>query len=183
MQIINNKDDKITDILKKIISSIEESKKQIFEISESSRNDYNNLKKELIEFQKKVKILIKEVEVLEHQEKISRKVLLEVSKNFSSHAEEDIKRAYENASKLQVKLVLKKQEEKELIQKRTDLELRLKKTHDILYRSENLIIKVSSIFDFLTHDLENISDKYENMNQKSILGKKLYKPKKMNVKE
>ncbi len=173
MQNINKKEEKITNVLKKIMDSIEESKKEIFEISEASRNEYNNLRKELVEFQKKVKILIKEVEVLEYQEKISRKVLLNVSKNFSSHAEDDIKKAYENASKLQVKLVLKKQEEKELIKRRTDLELRLKNTHDILLKSENLILKVSSAFDFLSNDLENISDKYEDMSQKSILGKRI----------
>jgi len=88
---IEEKNAQITQVLKRTMEAIAEGKKDIFEISETARNDYNNLKKELEDFQDKVQILIKEVEILEHQEKMSRKILLTVSKNFSRHTEEDIK--------------------------------------------------------------------------------------------
>ncbi|MBU5675621.1 sensor histidine kinase [Alkaliphilus sp. MSJ-5] len=155
------------------MDAISEGKKEIFEISEAARNEYNSLKKELDDFQSKVQLLIKEVEILEHQEQISRKILLTVSKNFSKHSEENIKKAYENANQLQIKLILKRQEEKDLIKRRTDLELRLKNAQNILKRSENLISKVCVAFDFLSGDLENISDTLEDMNQRSILGRRI----------
>lgn len=155
------------------MDAIAEGKKEIFEISEASRREYNNLKRELEEFQDKIRALIKEVEILEQKEQLSRKILVKVSKNFSVHSEEDIKKAYENANELQVQLLLKRQEEKELIKKRMDLEIRLKNAQDILKRSENLISKVSVAFDFLSGGLESISDSLEDMNSKAVLGRKI----------
>lgn len=170
---INEKNAQIADVLKRTMEAIAEGKKEIFEISETARNEYNDLKNELGEFQNKVKLLIKEVQVLEQKEQISRKILLAVSKNFSRHSEEDIKKAYENANQLQLKLILKRQEEKDLIKRRTDLELRLKNSQDILKRSENLMSKVGVAFDFLNDDLEDISDTLEDANQVSILGRRI----------
>ena len=155
------------------MEAIAEGKKDIFEISEASRKEYNNLKKELEDFQVKVKSILKEVELLEQQEQISRKVLLAVSRNFATHTEEDIRRAYETANQLQIKLVLKSQEEKELIKRRSDLELRLKNALEILNKSENLMSKVSIAFDFLNGDLKNITDTIEDMNYRSSLGSRI----------
>ena len=155
------------------MEAISEGKKEIFEISEATRKDYNTLKNELAEFQNKVQLIIKEVEVLEQQETASRKILLTVSKNFSKHSEEDIRRAYENANQLQIKLVLKRQEETDLIKRRMDLEMRLKNSLDVVKRAENLMSKVSVAFDFLSGDLENISDTLQDMNYRSSLGSKI----------
>lgn len=170
---LDEKNAEIANILKRTMESIAEAKKDIFEISEATRNDCNNLKKELEEFNDKVQALIKQVEVLELQEKISRKILLEVSKNFSKHSEDDIRQAYENANQLQVKLILKRQEEKDLIKRRTDLEMRLKNTQEILKRSESLISKVCVAFDFLSGDLLGITDTLEDISQRSTLGKRI----------
>lgn len=170
---LDEKNAEIANILKRTMESIAEAKKDIFEISEATRNDCNNLKKELEEFNDKVQALIKQVEILELQEKISRKILLEVSKNFSKHSEDDIRQAYENANQLQVKLILKRQEEKDLIKRRTDLEMRLKNTQEILKRSESLISKVCVAFDFLSGDLLGITDTLEDMSQRSTLGKRI----------
>jgi len=170
---IDEKSAEIAKVLKRTMEAIAEGKKDIFEITEASRNEYSGLKKELEEFKVKVQLLIKEVEVLEHQEQISRKILVAVSKNFSRHTEQDIKRAYENANNLQVKLALKRQEEKDLIKRRTDLELRSKNAQNILKRSESLVSKVCVAFDFLNGDLEDISDTLEDMSQRSILGRRI----------
>jgi len=170
---IDEKSAEIAKVLKRTMEAIAEGKKDIFEITEASRNEYSGLKKELEEFKVKVQLLIKEVEVLEHQEQISRKILVAVSKNFSRHTEQDIKRAYENANNLQVKLALKRQEEKDLIKRRTDLELRSKNAQNILKRSENLVSKVCVAFDFLNGDLEDISGTLEDMSQRSILGRRI----------
>ncbi len=155
------------------MEAIEEGKQEIFEISEATRNEYDKLKEELERLQNKVKNLIKEVEVLENQERASRRILLTVSKEFTTYSEENIRVAYENANKLQIKLALKRNEEKNLIKARTDLELRLKNTENILKRSENLMSKVGIAFDFLSGDLEDISDTLESINERRILGKRI----------
>lgn len=167
------KSTEINKILKKTMKAIEEGRQEIFEISEVTRNECDEVKRGLGELQNKVKSLIKEIEVLENQEHVSRRVLLTVSKEFSIYTEEDIRVAYENANNLQIKLALKRNEEKNLIKKRTDLELRLKNVQDILRKAENLMSKIGVVFDFLSDDLEDISGTLENINQRNILGKKI----------
>ncbi len=163
----------INKILKKTMKAIDEGKQEIFEISEITRNECSEVKKELEKLQDKIKALIKEIEILENQERTSRKVLLTVSREFSIYTEEDIKIAYENANRFQIKLALKRHEEKNLIKKRTDLELRLKNLQGIFKKAENIMSKIGVVFDFLSKDLEDISDTLEDINQRSILGKRI----------
>lgn len=155
------------------MKAIDEGKQEIFEISEITRNECSEVKKELEKLQDKIKALIKEIEILENQERTSRKVLLTVSREFSIYTEEDIKIAYENANRFQIKLALKRHEEKNLIKKRTDLELRLKNLQGIFKKAENIMSKIGVVFDFLSKDLEDISDTLEDINQRSILGKRI----------
>lgn len=163
----------INKILKKTMKAIDEGKQEIFEISEITRNECSEVKKELEKLQDKIKALIKEIEILENQERTSRKVLLTVSREFAIYTEEDIKIAYENANRFQIKLALKRHEEKNLIKKRTDLELRLKNLQGIFKKAENIMSKIGVVFDFLSKDLEDISDTLEDINQRSILGKRI----------
>jgi len=173
MSSINMKSAEINEILKKTIKAIEEGKQEIFEILETVRDECNKLKEELEQLQDKIRFLIEEVEILENKENISKRILSRVSREFSVYTEEDIKTAYENANNLRIKLALKRHEERNLIKKRTDLELRLRNAQDILKRAENLMSKVGAAFDFLSGDLEDISDTLENINQRSMLGKKI----------
>ena len=170
---INVKSAEINKVLKKTMKAIEEGKQEIFEISEITRNECDEVKRELEKIQNKIKSLIKEIEVIENQERTSRRVLVKVSREFLIYTEEDIKIAYENANKLQTKLALKRHEEKNLIRKRTDLELRLKNLQGILNKAENIMSKIGVVFDFLSKDLEGISGTLEDINQRNMLGKRI----------
>ncbi len=169
----NAKVTEINEILKRTMEAIEEGKQDIFKILEAARSEYNKAKEELGQVQKKVKTLIKEVEILENQERVSRKILLSVSKEFSSYTEENIKAAYENANNLQIKLALKRHEERNLIRKRTDLEIRLKNTDEILKKAENLMSKIGVAFDILNDDLEGVSSALKSAAQINIIGKRI----------
>lgn len=169
----NARVNEINEVLKRTMKAIEEGKQEIFEILEAARSEYNKIKKELEILQEKVKLLIQEVEVLENQEHISRKILLRVSRAFSMYSEENIRAAYENANNLQIKLAIKRNQERNLIKQRTELELRLKNAQEISKRAENLMSKVGVAFDVLSGDLEGISDTLENINQRNILGKRI----------
>ena len=170
---ISMKGAEINEILKKTINAIEEGRQEVFEILEVIRNECNILKEELEQLQNRIKLLIEEVETLESKENVSKRILSRVSSEFSIYTEEDIKTAYENANDIRVKLALKRHEERTLIKERTDLELRLKNAQDILRRAESLMSKIGAAFDFLSGDLEGITDTLENINQRSMLGKKI----------
>lgn len=164
---------RINDILTGILDTIENSKEEIFAITEKVREEYERVKKELEELKKKAGLIIKEVDQLERLEKKSRMRLLQVSRDFRKHSESDIKDAYETANNLRINLILKREEEKLMIEKRKNLELRLKDSIEVLERAEKLVTQVSVAMGYLSGNLNNIIDTIEDMNKKQFLGVKI----------
>ena len=78
-------------VIDRMISVIEKSQSQIFDISENARSEYNRIKLEIAETRAEVAELIRQVDELEKLEKLSRIRLMEVSRDFKRYGEEDIK--------------------------------------------------------------------------------------------
>lgn len=169
--IINS--EKINKILKMTLEAIDKGRKEIFDISESVRKESEILKTQLCELQSEISIVIERVDSLEIEEKRSRTRLLIVSKNFDRYTEDDIKQAYEEANDLRIKLMLKRQEEKDMIHRRMDLEIRLRNSMDLLMKSEKLVTQVGVTMEYLSGDLDNIIETVEDMNKKQYLGTKI----------
>jgi len=157
----------LNEVIDKTVQAIEDGKNEIFEISEKARTNVKSIENELLEIKGNLKLVIKSVDELEVKEKISRKKLLEVSKNFDKYSEQNIKSAYDMAKDLQIQLSLKRQEEKELFKERTKLEIRLKDSWDVLKSAENLTSKVGMALGLLT---SGISDQLEGMMEKQDMG-------------
>lgn len=166
---------RINEVLKKTIESINKGKEEIFDIAESARKECESIKRELAELKDRVSKLVKEVDVLEIEEKKSRKNLMAVSKNFKLYNEDDIKKAYDNAKNLQVLLMLKRQEEKDLINKRKELELRLINAEKVLKKAEKLVTQVGVALEYLSGNLNGLSETIEDMQKKQLLGIKILK--------
>ncbi len=164
---------RINEILISVLDTIEGSKNEIFIITEKVRDEYERTKQELEDLKARAINVISEVDVLEEMEKKSRYRLLFVSRNFDNHSEDDIKKAYEEANDLRIKLILKRQEEKLLIEKRKNLEFRLKDLLDTLKRAEKLATQISIAIGYLSGNLNNIIDTIGDMNKKQYLGIKI----------
>lgn len=116
-------------IVKKVIEEIGSSKEQIFQIVDSIRSAYENLKQELVHIKDSISKVIDEADSLEKQDKLMRKKLAEVSRDFGKYSEVDIKTAYEQASDIRVKLISKQNEEKKFKRKKNPIRIGLKKNH------------------------------------------------------
>jgi two-component system sensor histidine kinase DegS len=166
---------KINEIVKNTIEAIEKGKNEIFEIAERARIECKNLELLVEEIKRKTAVVIQEVDRLELQEKDSRNKLVSVSKNFSLYSEPDIKAAYENAKNLQIKITLKRQEEKELIRQRTDMEKRLKNSYEVVKKAENLVSQVGVVMGYLSGNLQDVVGHLEDIQQRQIMGIKVLK--------
>lgn len=166
---------KINEIVKSTIDAIERGKNEIFEIAERARSECKNIELLVEEIKRKTVLVIQEVDQLELKEKDSRKKLVSVSKNFSLYSEPDIKAAYENAKDLQIKITLKRQEEKELIRQRTDLEKRLKNSYEVVKKAENLVSQVGVVMGYLSGNLLDVVGHLEDIQQRQIMGIKVLK--------
>jgi two-component system sensor histidine kinase DegS len=167
--------DRLNEIIKSTVEIIEKSRSEIFSIAESSRNECQLVEEELEKIRVITADLINHVDNLVKIDKECRYQLMIVSKNIKDYKEEDIKRAYDKAKDLQVELMTKKAEEQLLIQRRSELERRLKIARDTANKAESLVSKVGVAMGYLNGELQDISIQLKDIKQKQYLGIKIIK--------
>ncbi|MEN1759730.1 sensor histidine kinase [Anoxynatronum sibiricum] len=168
-----NNAEKMNQVLSRIFTAIEESKEEIFEMTDTLNKECSRLEDKLSHINDKVKAVIDEVEVLERKEKRSRRVLVDVSRDFSRHSEEMIRNAYEQANDLQIQLIIKRQEEEELARERKDVEMHIRNARATLERAERLTTKFSVALEFLEGNMEDFSNTITDLEQRQLLGRKI----------
>ena len=162
-------------VINDVILSIQSGQEEIFNISESVLKECELILQELEKFKAKVLVVIKEAEKLTKEEKESRQKLFLVSKNIGEYSENDIRKAYNEAKDKQVQLLLKREEEQNLIRERNQLEIRLKKNYEIVEQAESLMSKMKSVMDFLVSDLVDLGKTISNLEDKTQIGMKIIK--------
>lgn len=161
--------------LAKTVQAIQDGKKEIFEIGENVRSECSRIESELATLRTSILEVIEEEERLTKYDKASRQRLYVVSKNFNEFTEEDIKETYEKASQIQSELLLVRQNERELLKQRRDLEMQLIRAKDIVGRSDILISKVSIALSYLTGDLQGITNQISDIKNIQMMGLKIIK--------
>lgn len=160
----------LDDVIGKTVKAIEDGKKEIFEISEKTRHDYISYEQELLGIKAKLTILINEVDKLEIRSKMARNMIKTISDHFDEFNEADIKEAYELSQSVLLLLSAKRQEEKELIERRNELERLMRNSVEVLKKSEILETKVSVALEYLT---SGIFEEIEDIKQKKELSIKI----------
>ncbi|KGX86322.1 sensor histidine kinase [Pontibacillus litoralis] len=160
-------------IINEMIETVTNSKDEIFHIGEQSRNELEETVAELQETKRLVKMVIEERDELEVKASLSRKRLSEVSKYFDKYSEEEVHEVYEHTHQIQMKLSVKREQEKQLRDKRDDLELRLRRIEDTLKRAEALGAKISVVLHYLNEDFRDVSEKLEDAREKQAFGLKI----------
>ncbi len=165
--------ERINEILKETIHSIENNKEEITEIVEHAREDVKRIEMELSQIKKQVDKVIREVDYLEVEEKKTKAYLANVSKNFGIYTEAELKDAYDKANEARIKLYLKREEEKRLLEKRKELELRLRSAIRVFNKAEKVRKSVSVVTEYLKGNLDEIIFTVEHLNKRQALGIKI----------
>lgn len=149
-------------VFNRMVKTIDESKHDIFTISEQSRSSFEEMKLELEDIRLKIKNIIEENDLLEERSQSSRQYLAEVSRNFKVYSEEQVKNAYEQANKIQIRLSVVQTEEKTLRERRDDLERRIRALLDTIEKADHLVNQVNVVLNYLTYDLKHVGPALEN---------------------
>ena len=157
-------------VLKDTIAAIDNGKRQIFDIAEHSRTEYNRLEEELIEVKTAVAELIDAVDILLKEDKKARRRLAEVSKNFNIFKEVDIRKAYEEAQNKKLELADLKSKENLLRTKRDYLEASLRKMKNLLNKAENLASHLTAVTNYLNNALTDVNSRFMELEQIQKLG-------------
>lgn len=153
-------------IFNSMVDTMNQSKDDIYVISEQSRQNYEQMKAELEEVKQDIALLIANNDLLEARSRQSRRRLAEVSKNFQLYSEVEVREAYETASKLHIELSMNELEEKQLRKRRDDLERRLEGLLETIERADQLVTQVAAVINYLTSDLKNVGAALEDAKQK-----------------
>jgi len=160
-------------IFNRMLETITNSKDDIFEISEQSRRSYEELKKELDLIRQEIKYIIDKSDNLEKLVQLSKRRLVTVSKDFSKYSEQQIREAYEVANNLQIELSITSEKERQLREKRDDLERRLKVLYNTIERANHIVNQVNVVVQYLTTDLKDVGLALEQARLKQDFGIKI----------
>jgi two-component system, NarL family, sensor histidine kinase DegS len=158
--------DRLNEIIKNTVDVIEKSKKEIFDIAENARVECRYIEDELYLVRNRTLEIIRQVDELKLQEIEGRQRLMIVSKNIKEYNEEDIRIAYDRAKDLQIQLVIKQNEEQQLIHRRNDLERRLKLSKETTTKAESLVSKVGVAMGYLSGGLMGLSEQLDDIREK-----------------
>lgn len=148
-------------VFNQMVATIDESKNDIFTISEQSRSSFEDMKLELEDIRHKIKNIIEENDLLEEKSKITRQYLAEVSRNFKIYTEDQVKEAYEQANAIQIRHTLVQSEEKTLRERRDDLERRMRGLLETIEKADGLVNQVNVVLNYLTYDLKEVGPALE----------------------
>lgn len=153
-------------IFDSMVHTMNRSKDDIYVISEQSRLSYEQMQEELEEVKSEIAVLIMTNDLLDAKSRKSRSYLAKVSKDFTRYSEIEVREAYEGASKLQLELSMNEMKEKQLRDRRDDLERRLDGLLDTIDRADQLVSQVSAVINYLTSDLKNVGEALEDAKHK-----------------
>jgi len=169
----NTNMDKLDKILNRTIESIEKSKSEMYDIYENAQKEYKRLKKELNDLKKKIRSSMRLVESYEKQLAKSKFDLMQTNKNFDKSTEKDMKDIYDMTDQIMIDLAVERERERNLINQRDDLEVRVKALKEIVDKANNLINNVSVAMKLLTGDLKVLSHQIGDIKEKRNLGVKI----------
>jgi two-component system sensor histidine kinase DegS len=160
-------------IVEKIIDTVHNSKDEIFQIGEQSRQEYERLLDELAQTKELVNKVIHEGDRLEAQSRLARQRLSEVNRNFTRYTEAEIRDAYEKAHDLHMKLTMIREQERQLRARRDEIERRLIRLKETIERAEHLISQITVVLNYLNSDFRQIGEFIEGARQKQEFGLKI----------
>ncbi|MBD7985220.1 histidine kinase [Sporosarcina sp. Sa2YVA2] len=153
-------------IFDNMVNVMDQSKNDIFTISEQSRQAFQEMQNELGIIKEEISRVITEGDYLEDMTRHSRRRLADVSKNFMKYSEQEVRKAYETANDLLVRLSINRMEEKQLRVRRDELDRRIAALLDTIERADQLVNQVTTVISYLTSDLKKVGEALETARQK-----------------
>ncbi|KOP66190.1 histidine kinase [Bacillus sp. FJAT-18019] len=165
--------DAIDRVIKNAIQVMEDSKYQMFEILEASRQELASLNHELQRTLKETTETLEKVDQLELNYRRSRIRLTAVSRDFVRYKEEDIRQAYEKATQLQLDLMIYREKEMYLKARRDELQKRVRNVENSVERAESIGSQMGVVLEYLSGELGQVSRIIESAKNRQVIGLKI----------
>ena len=144
--------------LDSIITSMKDGKEEIFAITEQINKENRQVKSDIAQVRKEIKIYNAQIEKLKKIELQSRKTLAIVSSDFDKYNSDDIKDAYDKSYNLQQDLMKKQLEIDSIIKKLELYENRIQKNNELVSKADELLSRIEIMSDYMKLDSSIDSD-------------------------
>ena len=144
--------------LDSIITSMKDGKEEIFAITEQINKENRQVKSDIAQVRKEIKIYNAQIEKLKKIELQSRKTLSIVSSDFDNYNSDDIKDAYDKSYNLQQDLMKKQLEIDSIIKKLELYENRIQKNNELVSKADELLSRIEIMSDYMKLDSSIDSD-------------------------
>ncbi|MFL0364592.1 MULTISPECIES: sensor histidine kinase [Pseudobacillus] len=172
---VSNESQFLNSILEEMVENVTKSKGQVFRIVDQSRNENERLTTELEKLKLDIQQSFEEQKVLESKSRLARKKLAEVNQDFKNSSPELVKSTYEYAHQIHVNLLIHEEKEKQMINRRNDIERRLRELKATIEHAELLISRVSVILSFLSEDMKEFGAALEHAQTKQVFALQIMK--------
>ncbi|SKC35643.1 two-component system, NarL family, sensor histidine kinase DegS [[Eubacterium] yurii] len=154
--------------LDSIITSMNDGKEEIFAITEQINKENRQVKADIAEVRREIRLYNAQIEKLKKMELESRKTLLIVSSDFNKYNSDDIKDAYDKSYNLQQDLMKKQLEIDSIIKKLELFENRIQKNNELVSKADELLSRIEIMSDYMKLD-SSIGSESEDLFTKWIL--------------
>ncbi len=149
--------DRLGLIMSNTLKAIETSKEEIFYIAETTRAETQRLIQELAQLKEEIIYTIAEVDKYQKLERRLRQRLMEVSREFGNHSEQEMIKSYTETKDVQVQLQLMQSKEMQLRARRDEIERSLIQMEKTIERAENLLNQVTMAINLLHGGISELS--------------------------
>ena len=157
-------------IVKKTISSIRDSRGQIYDVYEMARDELETVKRDVERIKDETALVIQKVDELERKERKARIHLMEVSRDFKNRTEEEVREAYEAARKIQIDVAVTREQEQNLRRQRDEMEVRLRNLGGTVLKAEQLVSQVGVVLGYLGTQMSEAFSQIESLQNAHALG-------------
>ncbi len=157
-------------IVKNTISSIRDGRGQIYDVYEMAREEMENVKRDVERVKNETAEIIRKVDELERDERKARIHLMEVSRDFKTRTEEEVRQAYEAARKIQIDVAVTREQEQNLRRQRDEMEVRLRNLCGTVEKAEQLVSQVGVVLDYLGNRMTEAFAQMESMQNSRLIG-------------
>lgn len=157
---MDNKDNKglLLDIMEKTIASLEVNKDSVISLIENMQSEHENKRKELMDIKRLIPIFLDEVKRLAHRDSLMRQKLALASDDFSKTGHENLKVVFDEANKAHYELLKAEEEEENLVRRRNNLELELKRSEFYITQAEQMAQQLIVSLSYLQTGVKHLDD-------------------------
>ncbi|MCF8566398.1 sensor histidine kinase [Alicyclobacillus tolerans] len=165
--------DKMTvlkEAIEQTLSAIADGRERVEEIVQSTLLETQRLEADHSELQQAAADAIATVEELSKKSKTARERLAQVNREFRTHSEADMRKAYEYAQQLHGELSQWREREFHLRARRDDLARRLKALRQTARQAETVILKFNHAAHYLNSEFDDVAAVLEMAHEQTVLG-------------